>query len=184
MRERTELAGGSFSIRSTPGGGTVVTASIPFDPLASGSPMAELGDSLVGLPKGVEPKEESLAEYSSRMSDDEWDFRSRDSTRPRPQDDDRTKVVVVPGRRGSDEAVGSARRPSATRPGGVRQPGAPPGRTDPDGEGVGVGLSDGVGVGVGVGVGDGVGEAEGVGEADGVGDADGEAVAAPWGTTS
>jgi PAS domain S-box-containing protein len=117
MRERTELAGGSFSIRSTPGGGTVVTASIPFDPLASGSPMAELGDSLAGLPTGVEPKEESLAEYSSRMSDDDWDFRSRDSTRPRPREDDQSKVVVVPGTRGSDEAMGSARRPIAPESG-------------------------------------------------------------------
>ncbi len=35
MRERTELGSGTFTLRSRPGGGTTVTASIPFDLLAS-----------------------------------------------------------------------------------------------------------------------------------------------------
>jgi len=35
MRERAELAGGTFTIRSQPGEGTTVTASLPFDVLAA-----------------------------------------------------------------------------------------------------------------------------------------------------
>jgi len=35
MRERAELAGGTFTIRSQPGDGTTVTASLPFDVLAA-----------------------------------------------------------------------------------------------------------------------------------------------------
>ncbi len=34
MRERVELANGTFTVRSSPGGGTIVTASLPVDPLA------------------------------------------------------------------------------------------------------------------------------------------------------
>jgi two-component system sensor histidine kinase DegS len=35
MRERSELGGGTLSIRSTPGAGTTISASLPFDVLAS-----------------------------------------------------------------------------------------------------------------------------------------------------
>jgi signal transduction histidine kinase len=34
MRERTELGSGTFTVRSRPGGGTTVTATLPFDLLA------------------------------------------------------------------------------------------------------------------------------------------------------
>jgi signal transduction histidine kinase len=37
MRERTELANGTFGVRSTPGSGTVVTATLPFDSIAAAS---------------------------------------------------------------------------------------------------------------------------------------------------
>ena len=35
MRERTELGGGTFTVRSRQGGGTTVTATLPFDVLVS-----------------------------------------------------------------------------------------------------------------------------------------------------
>jgi signal transduction histidine kinase len=40
MRERAQLAGGTFSIRSTPNGGTSVLATIPFEALATGAGQA------------------------------------------------------------------------------------------------------------------------------------------------
>jgi signal transduction histidine kinase len=35
MRERAELAGGTMTIKSTPGSGTAIMATLPFDVLAA-----------------------------------------------------------------------------------------------------------------------------------------------------
>jgi signal transduction histidine kinase len=38
MRERTELLNGSFSVQSTPGKGTIITASLPYEEILSTKP--------------------------------------------------------------------------------------------------------------------------------------------------
>jgi signal transduction histidine kinase len=45
MRERAELAGGTFTIRSNPGAGTTVLAALPFEVLAAA---ADISDSAAG----------------------------------------------------------------------------------------------------------------------------------------
>jgi two-component sensor histidine kinase len=193
MRERTELAGGSFSIRSTPGAGTVVTASIPFDPLATGSPMAELGESITGLSGASAPRDETLADFSGGLSGDDWDARSRNATRARPSNEDRAGLVVVPGGNAADPAFNHPASGEWTiAAGGMerrrrrRQPGASPGDADDDGVGDGEGLSDGVGENVGEGVGGvvGGGVSDGVGDVVGETEGEGDPVAAPRGMTS
>jgi len=38
MRERAELAGGTLTVKSSPGAGTSVTATLPFEVLATAQP--------------------------------------------------------------------------------------------------------------------------------------------------
>jgi hypothetical protein len=154
MRERTELAGGSLSIRSTPGSGTVVMASIPFDVLTPMGQFGELDDSLPGLAYYPPPVvDESLAAFSVRIEEEDGP-----ELHPAPR----------PPRR---------RRPRKATT-------APPAVGSEDGVGLGVGEGDGDGLGEGLGEGEGVGDGVGDGLGDGLGEGLGDDVVASSGTTS
>lgn len=155
MRERTELAGGSLSIRSTPGSGTVVMASIPFDVLTPMGQFGELDDAVPGLAYSPPVVEESLAVFSARIEEEDG---PELHPPPRPPRRRRTRrATMAPPPASSDDGDGDGE--------GL-------------GEGEGVGLGDGLGEGEGLGVGDGDGLGEGLG--DGLGDD----VVASSGTTS